>query len=816
MIGKIAVNTKHTGDPKRDNRGYAETMTSEQFDTLLSAVWLKQMVADIRNGDEKKKDNLPYICPHYSAFKNNHRAQADIIPEAFTFMTCVDVDDKDMVDMAIKRALELNQDDCSDWKDQVLRIEYSARKKVHIYLRIPKGMTIAETQQAFCDEMEIPYDESCITPERFIYVTGREEEVYRSEHWLEPLSEDEVDERREAYLQRGLDVDGRISAKEQVTGSPQRSIVSARNQSPGRTGRTQATAEALAKFDLCAKEAGLNPDAMDIWGERNWHSNLMAVLSVGVGKLMKREQLFAVVAERLKNYSQTTDCKTLINYFYDNYGAEKGYMNAGLREINAKAQQQMEDDECEMDEGETDENLSPINNSQLLIKKLPQGIKESINAAGPTLAMPMITAICPCIGALATGVKLDVHGQMRGLNLISYIAGDFASGKGSIDPVVDTWMSEVKAIDDMYQAQEEEYRRKKKAAQNQKTQPEEPKLPVRYVTFNTTVANLAERLANVEGKHAFSFTPEADIVAQKWKSSMCDFSVMLRQSYDGSRYDREARSAEAVNVHIKHLLWNVTMCGTPDALYRVVTNYTDGFQSRIALAQTPDNTFAKLEDKPYVLTSKQAERIQQIAHLLPLMAGEVVLPKLEARGREWLEKIRLESMMNDDRVKARERFRTCVTTQRMVCCLMLCKVCEQLIQKHGLVGAETQLKQNPNLWKEMLLKVQTPAMLDTYDVIADSLLDNALYFFRDRIENAFRSRDYAGGNERRRLGKNDTIYERLDMDFSIEMALQHSVNVNGAGVSRNQVRQMLKNWKKQGLISQTGPGMYRKMQAVCH
>ena len=821
MIGKIAVNTKHTGDPKRDNRGYAETMTSEQFDTLLSAVWLKQMVADIRNGDEKKKDNLPYICPHYSAFKNNHRAQADIIPEAFTFMTCVDVDDKDMVDMAIKRALELNQDDCSDWKDQVLRIEYSARKKVHIYISIPKGMTIAEAQQAFCNEMEIPYDESCITPERFIYVTGREEEVYRSEHWLEPLSEDEVDERREAYLQRGLDVDGRISAKGhsakvQVPGSPQRSIVSARNQTPGRIGRTEATAESLAKFDMCVKEAGLDPNKMDVWGVRNWHSNLLAVLSVGVGKLMDREQLEAVVAKRAPNYWSTQDCKNLIKYFYANYNTDVSFMNAGLREINAKAQQQMEDDECEMDEGETDENLLPINNSQLLIKKLPQGIKESINAAGPTLAMPMITAICPCIGALATGVKLDVHGQMRGLNLISYIAGDFASGKGSIDPVVDTWMSEVKAIDDMYQAQEEEYRRKKKAAQNQKTQPEEPKLPVRYVTFNTTVANLAERLANVEGKHAFSFTPEADIVAQKWKSSMCDFSVMLRQSYDGSRYDREARSAEAVNVHIKHLLWNVTMCGTPDALYRVVTNYTDGFQSRIALAQTPDNTFAKLEDKPYVLTSKQAERIQQIAHLLPLMAGEVVLPKLEARGREWLEKIRLESMMNDDRVKARERFRTCVTTQRMVCCLMLCKVCEQLIQKHGLVGAETQLKQNPNLWKEMLLKVQTPAMLDTYDVIADSLLDNALYFFRDRIENAFRSRDYAGGNERRRLGKNDTIYERLDMDFSIEMALQHSVNVNGAGVSRNQVRQMLKNWKKQGLISQTGPGMYRKMQAVCH
>jgi hypothetical protein len=585
----------------------------------------------------------------------------------------------------------------------------------------------------------------------------------------------------------------------------------ARNQSPGRTGRTQATAEALAKFDLCAKEAGLNPDAMDIWGERNWHSNLMAVLSVGVGKLMKREQLFAVVAERLKNYSQTADCENLINYFYENYNAEKGYMNAGLREINAKAQQQMEDDECEMDEGETDENLSPINNSQLLIKKLPQGIKESINAAGPTLAMPMITAICPCIGALATGVKLDIHGQMRGLNLISYIAGDFASGKGSIDPVVDTWMSEVRAVDDMYKQQEAEYRAKKKAAKNQKTQPEEPKLPVRFITFNTTVANLAERLANVEGKHAFSFTPEADVVAQKWKSSMSDFSVMLRQSYDGSRYDREARSADAVNVHIEHLLWNVTMCGTPDALYRVVTNYTDGFLSRIALAQTPDNTYAQLEDKPYVLTMKQAERIQQIAHLLPLMNGEVVLPKLEAKGREWLEKIRLESMKNDDRVKARERFRTCVTTQRMVCCIMLCKVCEQLIQKHGLAGAETQLKQNPILWKEMLLKAQTPSMLDNYDVIADSLLDNALYFFRDRIESAFHSSSYVGSKERRRVGKNDSIYERLDVQFSFEQAKQFSIALKGAGVTRNSVQQMLKNWRTQGLVEQMDDGRYRKV-----
>ncbi len=371
------------------------------------------------------------------------------------------------------------------------------------------------------------------------------------------------------------------------------------------------------------------------------------------------------------------------------------------------------------DETETaeDEESLPLRGDlegSLSTKKLPQGIRDSIDAVGPQLAMPVVTAVCPCIGALATGVTLDVHGQKKGLNLIAYIAGDFASGKGQIDPVVEAWMSEVKALDTMYQMQENEWRAKKRAAKNKKEQPEEPKLPVRCLTLNNTVANLAERLANTEGKHAFSFTPEADTVAQKWKSSMSDFSIMLRQSYDGTSYEREARSAEAVNVHIKRLLWNVTLCGTPDALYRVVSNYTDGFQSRIAIARTPDNTFAPLELKPYVLTDRQRDRIQQVAHLLPLMQGEVVLPKLEARGRTWLERIRLETMMNDDKVRARQRFRVCVTAQRMTCCLMLCKVCETLIQKHGLNAAETQMKQTPNLWREMLMKAQTPQMLKNW------------------------------------------------------------------------------------------------------
>ena len=450
------------------------------------------------------------------------------------------------------------------------------------------------------------------------------------------------------------------------------------------------------------------------------------------------------------------------------------------------------------------------------LPKLPQGIRDSISAVGPALALPVITAICPAIGMLATGVKVSVHGKMNSLNLISYIAGDFASGKGSIDPVIDAWTSEVKEMDKMYQQKEDEWRAKKRAAKNKKEQPEEPKLPVRCLTLNNTVANLAERLANTEGKHAFSFTPEADTVAQKWKSAMSDFSVMLRQAYDGTSYEREARSADAVNVHIDRLLWNVVMCGTPDALYRVVSNYTDGFQSRIIVAKTPDNTFTPLSDNMYVMNERQRDRIIQIAHLLPLMSGEVVLPKLEEKGRKWLEQIRLETMKNDDKVKARQRFRICPTTMRMMTCIMLCKVLETLIQKHGFQGAETQLKQNPQLWKELIVKMQTPTMLAVFDTLADYQLENALYFFRSRIEDAFSSKNYSGQSpyDRSRRGRNDSIFECLDVTFTFEQAQQQSVAIKGANVTHEAVRQMLKNWKRQGLINILPDSRYQKVAST--
>ena len=445
------------------------------------------------------------------------------------------------------------------------------------------------------------------------------------------------------------------------------------------------------------------------------------------------------------------------------------------------------------------------------LPKMPQGVRESIDAVGPYLAMPAIFAITPAIGMLATGVRVDIHGNPSQLNLISYIAGDFASGKGSIDPIVSAWLSEIKMVDKGYLEAEEEWRARKRAAKNKKEQPEEPKYPVRYLTLNNTVANLADRLANTGGKHAFSFTPEADTVAQKWRTAMCDFSVMLRQAYDGTPYDREAKSAEAVNVHIEKLLWNVVMCGTPDALYRVITNYTDGFQSRVAVARTPDNTFAPLTENLYGMRDEYLAKIQQVAHLLPLMTGDVELPKLEQKGRDWLERVRIETLKNDDKIKARQRFRTCPTTMRMMTCLMLCRVAELLIQHHGLQGAEKRLKTEPTLWQNLLQRQQTPQMLMAFDVIADYMLDNALRFFRERIEAAFNSNDYISSDSIRcRKSKNDTIYEQLNNQFTTDEAHGATIGARGFDVPKSRVNTMLMRWERQGMVVRVDKGVYKK------
>ena len=742
----------------------------------------------------------------------------------------------------------------------LLMLERSARQGGHAVFEREKGKTVLENQVRIATMLKCEMDTSAHDINRVYFTTTSDDEdllflsprLFKDEYDEAAVAaEGKVLEERERYGQEELP-EGAHKAnkhyepwKEEIKKNPQGSFKSQELKN-SRISTSAASASAASTSSTASTAAASTAASTTSAAQDNY-------LGIPYGEIIKKWwQMYNDGQEPMRSNRNTLTFELAVNLrhicgfdrnqlaqiipCYDGFPEQEkmACINSALNEkitqmpkrlkdvLSAIRQERMKqgnagggsaaDNEAlvnALDEANAKDDLFYYN----ALPKLPQGIRDSISAVGPALALPVITAICPAIGMLATGVKVSVHGKMNSLNLISYIAGDFASGKGSIDPVIDAWTSEVKEMDKMYQQKEDEWRAKKRAAKNKKEQPEEPKLPVRCLTLNNTVANLAERLANTEGKHAFSFTPEADTVAQKWKSAMSDFSVMLRQAYDGTSYEREARSADAVNVHIDRLLWNVVMCGTPDALYRVVSNYTDGFQSRIIVAKTPDNTFTPLSDNMYVMNERQRDRIIQIAHLLPLMSGEVVLPKLEEKGRKWLEQIRLETMKNDDKVKARQRFRICPTTMRMMTCIMLCKVLETLIQKHGFNGAEKQLKESPDLWKGMLVKTQTPTMLNVFDVLADYQLDNALYFFRNRIEEAFSSKDYCCQSawDRCRRGKNDSIFERLDVTFTFEQAEQQSVAVKGASATHESVKQMLKNWKRQGLISVLPDRHYQKV-----
>ena len=757
--------------------------TKEEWEQKRREAWLKELCQRIENGDEEAKHRLPVWTPHCAEFRNNHRAIADALKPLNRLM--LDFDEKGKTDEIMNSFVYESVDGDSDKTRlmagslPVLFVEESVRRGTHVLVELPDGMTADEAQQLMKEVTGFTPDAAVKDVSRCIYMVPEDHTRYVSGEMGRPSPQP-------------LPV---------MEGSGQKSPTALSTPPPIGEGRGRGLSFRGIPYTSIIREWWNRNGGEPQLGERNVKLHRLAVNLRAICDNSK-EVLLAVMPRMGLSEEE-------IRSIVDSACKEQP---KGISKLMQEIIDDLEDAKY-VDAVDDNEDKLSSSGFSFPIRKLPMGIRDSIAAVGPELLMPTITAICPCIGALATGVRLDVHGQKQGLNLIAYIAGDFASGKGQIDPVVEAWMSEIRALDKMYQMQEDEWRNKKRAAKNKKEQPEEPKLPVRFLTLNNTVANLAERLANTEGKHAFSFTPEADTMAQKLKSQITDYSVMLRQSYDGSRYDREARSVDAVNVHIDHLLWNVTMCGTPDALYRVVNNYTDGFQSRIAIARTPDNTFAPLVDKPYVLTSLQQDHIQQIAHLLPLMYGEVVLPKLENRGREWLERIRIETMKDDDKVRARQRIRVCVTAQRMTCCMMLCKMCEGLIRKYGLNGAEARLKENPNLWKEQLLKAQTPQMLETFDVIADSLLDNALYFFRDRIENAFNSSSYAGSKNgiRTKRGRNDNIFERLDVQFTFEQAKQQAIAVKGAGVTNNCIHQMLKNWRHQNLVVDTENGDYRKV-----
>ena len=572
----IALNTKHFADKQKNNRGYAETQTGEQLDELLRQEWLRRDVADIRAGQEEKKDWLPFICPHYTAFKDNHRAQDCIIPEAFTFMTCVDIDNPKLVRRAFEKALEVNKDELSEWHDMVLREAYSARGKGHIYIRIPKGMTIEEAQRAFCEEIGFAEEEglldaSCWTPERYIYVTGIDQEIFRSEHWLEPIEGEELEERREAYLMRGLDVDGRplrVSEERKVK-NVESSMFN--GQSSMFNGQCLADERTLYIFDACMKEAELTPDVLIVEGHR--HEALKSILSVGATQLLKKPELMGVLKVRMAQNWQDKNIQQLVDDFYSKYYDPNQKMSQFQRKVLAKSlkyidhssstTEQSDEEDWDVEE----ENTSYFTLPTSLKKNLAMGLKESLAGIPQPMHLPVLCAVLPIAAAYADQVEVQYcDGNRQRLGLMSIIRGEQASGKSVCKNVVDIWKRQFDEEDAIARQREEEWREQRKRRKANEKAPEDPKVLIRTVPVTVSCSTLLKRFKNANGHCLYSFGEELDTLrktngAGSWSSKY----DIYRVAFDNGEWGQDYNSDQAESGVVK-VAYNWTMLGTDGAM----------------------------------------------------------------------------------------------------------------------------------------------------------------------------------------------------------------------------------------------------------
>ncbi|MBR4381181.1 MAG: hypothetical protein IKP48_07990 [Bacteroidaceae bacterium] len=576
----IAINTMHTGNGRYDNRGYAVTKTSEQVDSLLSEDWLRKRVAEIRDGNEKLKDSLPFICPHYSRFNNNHRAQADIIPEAFTYMTCVDVDDKELVDKAIQRSLELNADTYSEWFDQVLRMEYSARKKVHIYIRIPKGMTIEEAQKAFCKEIDVPYDESCTTPERFIYLTGIDEEIYRSEHWLEPIAGQELEERREAFLQRGLDVDGRKMAGKEHAESPARTQDENIPFSP-------ATERTRYIFNACMKECELEAKVLVEEGAR--HEAVKSILSVGAAQLLTKAEFCGVLSEMMPANWADKNIQDLVSDFYQKYTDPHQKMTQFQRRVFARSRRLSDGkslDENQQTSIDVQQSEPPVMPAKIpkLIQLLTSNTPDIYKAAvAHAVFPPLATHLCDVRFSYTDNVEHEA-------TLMNCLMAGTGAGKGCIDEPIRHIMADIKRRDQENERREAEWKKdcqKRGANKDKMMRPEG--LVIQIIDADMTKPALVTRMDEAEGHFVYVKLNELDLFEQlKGQTGKQHFQLMCLAFDPGAEYGQTRVGTQSVTARPEcRFNWNActTILKGRRFFSRVLT---DGPISRINFCTIPE------------------------------------------------------------------------------------------------------------------------------------------------------------------------------------------------------------------------------------
>ena len=768
----IALNKRQT---KEQTRAFVMECPLPEYDELTRDGRLGDLAhrIDKSTDDEEQrrlKGYLPFRCPHYSRFRDNYRDREHIDPESFTWQTCVDIDDAELVEKANTMSSALDSEPGGKWQGMMLHKDYSARRKLHIDIRLPLGMTVPEAQRAYCKALGVAPDTSCFTPERFIYITPADYEIYRADGWYQVLSEEEVMKRRKAYTDRGLSIDGRTEdgsfydgeGDTQGTGTSVTSqATSQMSQSPCATEIAERHypsefkgipyAEIIAEY---WRRTGGEPSE----GERNKKLHLLAANLRSICD--NNEEWLLEVMPNFKLSAQ--EMRGIIHSACKEPTKGSRLMDAIIDHLLLTIDHSEEDDFDGTDNGQ-----SSMVNVQL--NKLPIGLKESLVGVPASMHMPLLCGILPMAAAYADGVEVEYcDGITHRLGLMSIIRGEQASNKSVVKNAIDVWKRQLDEEDALARKREEEWKERKKSRKANEKAPEDPHVLIRMMPVTVSCSTLLKRLKNSGGHTLYSFGEELDTLrktngAGSWSSKYDIYRLSFDHGEWGQDYNSDAAESGVVKV-----AYNWTMLGTNGALRKCfkADNIENGLSSRVLIAEMPDSSFQKMP-KFGRRSAEDEARIQEAVTRLRSITGLIDVPRLRKAIETWVEEKRVEAAKDIDHVKDVYRKRAAVIGFR----------CGVIF--HLLSGKEKETK----------------ACLDFALLMAEYCLQQQMKAFGETLRNEYVSAQ----DECQRYGANHSVFDQLPPSFTMDDLRALKRGYCGESALRN----IITRWKRDGWIEKT-------------
>ena len=679
---------------KNGNKGSVSSQPLSVYDKTIAYPWMADLVAAIRGGNDELKKQLPFRCAHYYQFRDNRRSQKNAVPESFLFQTTIDVDDKEYVDKAIEKARELN---CSDtiWNGALLHLEYSARKKLHIDIRMPIGMTIEETQRAYCEALGVPCDESCFTTERILFITDQDSEIYRSKDWYAVLPADELKARREAYLKRGLTIDGRRQQGTQPQPfNIQHSTFNTQQNIPdGLPTSGTASEKSLIAFDLFAESAGLKNVNIDTEGSR--HSSLLAIMSAGASRVMSEEELRRVVAVKMPSFAQERDCQQLIHDFYEKYGDSSKPFSRDVIRINAQA--------------ETQANQLRINNEELRIqgasagnqtvqssnlnvqsseddypappempKKLPK-LVELLVSQTPDIYKPAVAhAIFPPLATHLCRTYFNyIDNVEHEATLMCCLLAGTGAGKNCVQMPINLIMEDIRKRDKDNLKREKEWKdevTRKGANKDKRKRPEN--LVIQEIDADMTNPAFVMRTAEAQEHFLYTALNEIDQFDNLRGIGNQQFRIMCLAFDPGNQYGQTRVGTQSVTERVTiRFNWNASTTINKGIRYfsKVLT---DGPISRINFCTIPEREIGAEMPVYGTYDDTFRENLKPYIEHLNMASGTINCPEAFALAQKLKEENADFARMSQDRVYENLSFRANVIAYLKACVLYVANGCQ--------------------------------------------------------------------------------------------------------------------------------------------